>query len=57
MEEEFVNIKLALTSPPVLLVFPDFKILFSVETDASSVAIGAVLAKKKEDGKVEPSKS
>ena len=53
MRVAFDTLKERLTSPP-LLAFPDFDAPFVVETDASSVAIGAVLAQKKEDGKVHP---
>ena len=42
-QKAFEGLKLKLTTPPVL-----------VETDASSVAVGAVLAQKKEDKKTHP---
>lgn len=41
--EAFDKLKLIMTSPP-LLVFPDFSKRFTVTTDASNVAIGAVLS-------------
>ena len=53
MLEAFEKLKLKLTSPPVL-TFPDFEKLYVVETDASSVAVGAVMAQRKEDRKVHP---
>ena len=53
MMSAFEVLKQRLTSPPVL-AFPEFEAPFIVETDASSVAVGAVLAQKKEDGKVHP---
>ena len=53
MQEAFEKLKLKLTSPPVL-AFPDFQRPFVVETDASSVAVGAVMAQRKEDRKVHP---
>ncbi len=49
----FDTLKTRLTSPPVL-TFPDFDEPFVVETDASSSAVGAVLAQRKEDGLVHP---
>lgn len=51
METAIENLKIALTSPPVL-AFPDFESSFLVETDASSVVVGAVISQKKEDGRV-----
>lgn len=53
METALDTLKKAMTSPPVL-TFLDFEQAFLVETDASSVAIGAVLAQRKEDGRVHP---
>ena len=50
MRKSFLALKEKLTSPPVL-AFPNFDVPFIVETDASSVAIGAALAQKKEDEK------
>ena len=49
MQKAFEELKQKLTSPPVL-AFPNFEKSFVVETDASSVAVGAVLAQRKEDG-------
>ena len=53
MQQAFDELRIKLTSPPVL-AYPDFGKLFVVETDASSVSVGAVLAQKKEDGKIHP---
>ena len=53
MQEAFEEVKKKLTSPPVL-AFSDFEKSFVVETDASSVDVGAVLAQHKEDGKCHP---
>lgn len=53
MNDSFKNVKEKITSPPVL-TFPNFKASFIVETGASSVALGVVLAQKKEDGKIHP---
>ena len=52
-EAAFDKLKTALVTPP-LLEYPDFEQPFVVETDASKVALGAVLAQKKEDGMVHP---
>lgn len=53
MKNSFNSLKDAMTCPPVLS-FPDFDKAFVVETDASAVAIGAVFAQKKEEGKIHP---
>eukprot|EP00737_Agarophyton_chilense_P002014 gb/GEZJ01002279.1/.p1 GENE.gb/GEZJ01002279.1/~~gb/GEZJ01002279.1/.p1 ORF type:complete len:384 (+),score=41.68 gb/GEZJ01002279.1/:2514-3665(+) len=53
MQAAFEDLKKKMTTPPVL-AFPDFDSPFIVEKDASSVALGAVLSQKKEDGKVHP---
>ena len=47
------DFKSKLVSPPVF-AFPEFNEPFVMETDASSVALGAVLAQEKEDGKIHP---
>ena len=53
MMASFEELKQKLTSPPVLS-FPDFDQPFIVETDASNLSLGGVLAQKKEDGKIHP---
>ena len=53
MRTAFRELKQRVTSPP-LLALPKFDEPFVVETDASNVAVGAVLAQKKEDKKVHP---
>ena len=53
MRKAFQNLKQRVTSPP-LLALPKFEEPLVVETDASSVAVGAVLDQKKEDKKVHP---
>ena len=53
MQEACEELKLNLTSSPVL-AFPEFELPFVVETDASSVGVGAVMAQRKEDRKVHP---
>ena len=54
MQEDFDELHIKLTSLPVL-AYLDFEKPFVVETDASSVSVGAVLAQKKEDWKEHPS--
>lgn len=53
MKKSFQIPKEKLTFSPVL-AFPDFHALCIMGTDASSIAFGAVLAQKKEDGKIRP---
>ena len=53
MRSSFEEFKQKLKTTP-LLALPDFDFLFVVETDASSVAVGAVLVQKKKDGKIYP---
>ena len=53
MTSSFNDLKNRLVSPPILSM-PNFTLPFIVETDASNVAVGAVLAQKREDGKVHP---
>lgn len=51
MEGDLILLKKALKTTP-LLTFPDLSRPLIVETDASYKALGAVLAQKKEDGRV-----
>lgn len=53
MQRAFEDLKNRLCSPPII-AFPDFDTPFIVETDASSVGLGAVLAQKDEKGAVHP---
>ena len=55
MQKAFEGLKVKLNSPSVL-AFPDFDQPFFVETDASSVVVGAVLAQRKEEKRVHPIK-
>ena len=52
-QEAFDRLKQLLTNAP-LLVFPNFSRGFVMETDASGVGLGAVLAQEVEDGKLHP---
>ena len=52
-QQSFETLKKLLTSAPVLC-FPQFDKPFILETDASGVGLGAVLAQKQEDGSVRP---
>lgn len=53
MESALILLNKAFTTPP-LLAFPNFSHPFIVHTDASSKAVGSVLAYKREDGKIHP---
>lgn len=53
MENEFKALKTAVANPPVL-GFSNFDKPYVVETDASSIDIGAVLSQKQSGGKVHP---
>ena len=52
-EEAFQDLKSTLITAPVLAM-PDFKLPFTLYTDACGYAIGAVLAQKGSDGKEHP---
>ena len=52
-QDAMQKLKDELTSAP-LLVFPDFKKPFILETDASSTGLGAVLAQEQDDHSVRP---
>ena len=52
-QETFDKLRKLLTSAPVL-VYPDFRVPFILETDASIAGLGAVLAQKQADGLVQP---
>ena len=52
-ESAFCQLKQLLTSTPVL-AFPQFDREFLLETDASKLGLGAVLAQKQDDGLVHP---
>ena len=52
-EAAFQKLKKSLTAAPVL-EFPNFGKPYVLETDASAQGLGAVLAQKKEDGKIHP---
>lgn len=55
MPEAFDDLKEAETTPPVMS-FCDFTKPLSMGNDASSLAVGAVLAQREEDGKLHPIK-
>ena len=48
-EKSFVQLKVALTTAPIL-VFPDFAKMFVLTTDASLVAVGAILQQDQGNG-------
>ena len=53
MQAAFERLKDALTTAPVL-VYPDYSKQFIVSTDASSIAVGAVLSQKDDNGREHP---
>ena len=52
-QQAFETLKKLLTEAP-LLEFPDFAKSFILETDASGVGLGAILAQEQENGTVRP---
>ena len=52
-QQAFESLKQCLIAAPVL-AFPNFDNPFLMETDASGIGLGAVLAQKQEDGSVRP---
>ena len=53
MQKAFEDLRQSLCTPPIL-AYPDFKKPFVVETNASSVALGAVLSQKDARGSLHP---
>ena len=53
-EDAFQDLKDKLVKYPVLLAFPDWQREFYLQTDASSIAVGAILSQKDRLGKLRP---
>ena len=53
-EESYLTFCEALAQNPVVLAFPDWTRPFHLEVDASSDAVGGVLAQENEQGQVKP---
>ena len=53
-EESYLTFCEALAQNPVVLAFPDWTMPFHLEVDASSDAVGGVLAQDNEQGQVKP---
>ena len=53
-ENAFRSLRIKLSESPITLAFPDWRREFVLQTDASSIAVGGVLAQRDSDGKLHP---